>query len=203
MRRRASGGCQGSTTTEAPKLLSPPHSSTDSVVMTILMNVTEPRNRRDGLEVKAEDLIVGFRRKGENKTTSLYVPSYPSWQQPRKKEKGLRVEFLVVFAVVGLVLAIIVVSLIYNWSRKRCCKAKSRDFNFLMSMYDDDSDPGVVLRQSTESGTTTSTRKPSLQDRVILRQSTESEDGTNKLSRKSSFQDQTCSVKTDGNYEVQ
>ena len=118
----------------------------------------------------------------------------------------MRVEFLVVFAVVGLVLAIIVVSLIYNWSRKRCCKAKSRDFNFSMSMYDDDSDPGVVLRQSTESeefGTTTSTRKTSLQDRVILRQSTECEDGTNKLSRKSSFQDQTSSIKTDGNYEVQ
>ena len=99
----------------------------------------------------ADDLIVGFRRKGEEENSTdarnLYVPFYPSWQQPRIKEKGLGVEFLIVFAVVGLVLAIVVVSLIYNWSRKRCCKAKSRDFNFSMSMYDDDSDPGVVIRE--------------------------------------------------------
>ena len=140
----------------------------------------EPRNRRDGLEVTAEDLIVGFRRKGsredENSTNArnLYVPFYPSWQQPRNKAKGLRVEFLVVFAILGLVLAIVVVSSIYNWSRTRCCKAKSRDFNFSMSMYDDDSDPGVVLRQSIESeeddgkdvGTDTLTRKPSLEDQT-------------------------------------
>ena len=104
-----------------------------------------------------DDLIVGFRRKGssqdENSTDarSLYVPFYPSWQQPRNKQKGVRVEFLVVIAVVGLVLTIVAVSTVYNWSRKRCCKAKSRDFNFSMSMYDDDSDAGVVLRQSLES----------------------------------------------------
>ena len=104
-----------------------------------------------------DDLIVGFRRKGssqdENSTDArnLYVPFYPSWQQPRNKQKGVRVEFLVVIAVVGLVLTIVAVSTVYNWSRKRCCKAKSRDFNFSMSMYDDDSDAGVVLRQSLES----------------------------------------------------
>ena len=125
-----------------------------------------------------DDLIVGFRRKGEEEngtnTRNLYVPFYPRWQQPSSKEKGLRVEFLIVVAVVGLVLAFVVVGSIYNWSRKRCCKAKSRDFNFSMSMYDDDSDPGVVLRQSTESEENTLTRKPSLQD-------------------------QTSSVKTDGN----
>ena len=128
----------------------------------------------------ADDLIVGFSRKGnredENSTNAknLYVPFYPSWQQPRKKAKGLGVEFLVVFSVVGLVLAIVVVSLIYNWSRTRCCKTKSRDFNFSMSMYDDDSDPGVVLRQSIvsekghgrEAGTDTLTRKPSLEDQT-------------------------------------
>ena len=129
----------------------------------------------------ADDLIVGFRRRGEKENgtdaRNLYVPFYPSWQQPRNKETGLGVEFLVVFAVVGLVLAIVVVSLIYNWSRKRCCKAKSRDFNFSMSMYEDDSDPGVVLRQSIES----------------------EEVGTNALSRKPSLQDQTSSVKADGN----
>ena len=161
------------------------------MLMTILVNFIEPRNRRDGLEVTVDDLIAGFQRKGENRTRSLYAPIYPRWQQPRKEAKSLRVEFLVVSAVVGLVLIIIVVSLIYNWARKRCCKVKSRDFNFSMSMYDDDSDPGVVLRQSTEReklGTTTLTRKPSLQDQVILRQSTESEDRKNALPRKSSFQ---------------
>ena len=121
------------------------------------MLILKPRNRRDGLEVTAEDLIEGFRRKGssqdENSTDArnLYVPFYPSWQQPRNKAKGVRIEFLVVIAVVGLVLAIVGISTVYNWSRNRCCKAKSRDFNFSMSMYDDDSDAGVVLRQSLES----------------------------------------------------
>jgi len=118
---------------------------------------TTLKNRRDGLEVTVDDLIVGFRRKGssqdENSTDArnLYVPFYPSWQQPRNKQRGVRVEFLVVVAVVALVLTIVAVSTVYNWSRKRCCKAKSRDFNFSMSMYDDDSDAGVVLRQSLES----------------------------------------------------
>lgn len=147
------------------------------------LTLNKPRNRQDGLEVTADDLIVGFRRKGleENRTDerNLYAPFYPSWQQPRIKEKGLRVEFLVVFAVVGLVLAIVVVSLIYNWSRKRCCKAKSRDFNFSMSMYDDDSDPGVVLRESTESE--------------------DAKTNTVSLTRKPSLRDQTSSVKTAGN----
>merc|ERR1719234_2062446 len=118
---------------------------------------TTLKNRQDRLEVTADDLIVGFRGKessqDENSTDArnLYVPFYPSWQQPRNKAKGVRIEFLVVIAVVGLVLAIVAVSTAYNWSRNRCCKAKSRDFNFSMSMYDDDSVAGVVLSQSLES----------------------------------------------------
>ena len=101
----------------------------------------------------ADDLIVGFRRNGTQNgddsadSKNLYVPVYPSWQQPRKEERGLRVELLVVVAVVSLVLIIVVVSTIYNWTRHRCCKSKPRDFNFSMSMYDDDSDPGVVIRE--------------------------------------------------------
>ena len=103
------------------------------------------RSRRDGLEVSLDDPLVVCRqtetKKSDQRTDERNIckPIYPSWQQPRTEIKGWHVELLIAGAILSLVLIIVLICVILNWSKKKCCKAKVRDFNFSMSMYDTDS----------------------------------------------------------------
>ena len=114
------------------------------------------RSRRDGLEVSPDDLLVCRQKetkKSDHRTDKRNIckPIYPSWQQPRTEIKGWHVELLIAGAILSLVLIIVLICVILNWSKKKCCKAKVRDFNFSMSMYDTDSQHEVVVRESNSS----------------------------------------------------
>ena len=114
------------------------------------------RSRRDGLEVSLDDPLVCRQKepkKSDQRTDKRNIckPIYPSWQQPRTEIKGWHVELLIAGAILSLVLIIVLICVILNWSKKKCCKAKVRDFNFSMSMYDTDSQHEVVVRGSNSS----------------------------------------------------
>ena len=114
------------------------------------------RNRKDGLEVSLDDPLVCRQKetkKSDQRTDKRNIckPIYPSWQQPRTEIKGWHVELLIAGAILSLVFIIVLICVILNWSKKMCCKAKVRDFNFSMSMYDTDSQHEVVVRESNSS----------------------------------------------------
>ena len=114
------------------------------------------RSRRDGLEVSLDDPLVCRQKetkKSDQRTDKRNIckPIYPSWQQPRTEIKGWHVELLIAGAILSLVFIIVLICVILNWLKKKCCKAKVRDFNFSMSMYDTDSQHEVVVRGSNSS----------------------------------------------------
>ena len=141
------------------------------------------RSRRDGLEVSLDDPLVCRQKetkKSDQRTDERNIckPIYPSWQQPRTEIKGWHVELLIAGAILSVVLIVVLICAILNWSKKMCCKAKVRDFNFSMSMYETESEHEVVVRESNSSeGDNRSAASVTLRQSLSTRaNSTESED---------------------------